>query len=57
MSICQGGCGIPFLAQPVYTYLCTGKCTGITVEYDDIPDPVLQFVVHKVQCVCVCVCV
>ena len=49
MSICQGGSGIPFLAQPVYSYLCTGKSTGITVDNADIPDPVLQFVVEKVH--------
>jgi len=57
MSICQGGSGIPFLAQPVYTYLCTGKCTGISVGHADIPDPVLQFVMQKVHAVpSVCVC-
>ena len=32
MSICQGGNGTPFLAQHVYAYLCTGKCTGIRVS-------------------------
>ena len=57
MSICQGGSGIPFLAQPVYTCLCTGKCTGISVGHADIPDPVLQFVMQKVHAVpSVCVC-
>ena len=43
------GCGMPFLAQPVYTYLCTGRCTGISVSNADIPDSVLQFVVQKVH--------
>ena len=57
MSICQGGNGIPCLAQPVYTYLFTGKCTGITVDDEDTPDAVLQFVVRKLHTVCVCVCV
>ena len=28
----------------------------ITVDCEDTPDPVLQFVVHKVLYVCVCVC-
>lgn len=60
MSICQGGNGTPFLAQSVYTYLCTGKCTGIRVKHADIPDPVLQFIVqkvHTVPSVCVHVCI
>ena len=39
MSICQGGSGIPFVAQPVYRYLCTGKATGINVNNVDNPGP------------------
>ena len=49
MSICQGGCGFPFLAQPVYTYLCTGKITEVVLASSDAPDPVLQFVLQKVS--------
>ena len=44
----QGGSGLPFLAVPVYDYLCTGKNTGIVVSSDEIPDPTLRFVVDKV---------
>ena len=44
MSICQGGCGFPFLAQPVYTYLCTGKITEVVLASSDAPDPVLQLI-------------
>ena len=57
MSICQGGSGIPFVAQPVYRYLCTGKATGINVNNVDIPDHALRFVVDKVRNgVCDCTC-
>ena len=49
MSIIQGGSGFPFLAPPVYDYLVTGKCTGITVDNRDVPDHLLQFVLQKVS--------
>ena len=29
MSITQGGCGIPFLAPPVYDYISTGKLPDV----------------------------
>ena len=48
MSVAQGGSGFPFLAEPVFDYLCTGRCTGISINIPNIPDPTLQFVVHKV---------
>ena len=48
MSICQGGMGIPFLAQPVYDYLYYEKCVGLNVNVTDLPDPVLKFVIEKV---------
>ena len=49
MSIIQGGgSGFPFLAPPVYEYLVSGKCTGITVRNADVPDRLLQFVLSKV---------
>ena len=48
MSICHGGMGIPFLAQPVYDYLCYEKCVGLNVNVTDLPDPVLKFVIEKV---------
>ncbi len=43
----QGGSGIPFLAEPVYNYLCTGDSTGNEVLNEDIPDPTLSFVLDK----------
>lgn len=49
MSICQGGSGFPYLAESVYTYICTGKCTEIAVESEDAPDPLLKFVLEKVH--------
>ncbi len=48
MSIMQGGGGLPFLAEPVYNYLCTGVSTGIEVHNKDIPDHTLRFVLDKV---------
>lgn len=44
----QGGSGIPFLASSVLDYFSCGKCTGINVNMDDIPDPSLQIVLQKV---------
>ena len=48
MSIYQRGMGIPFLAQPVYDYLCYEKCVGLNVNVTDLSDPVLKFVIEKV---------
>ena len=42
MSICKGGIGIPFLAPPVYEYLCSEQCTGLNVKLADLPDPVVE---------------
>ena len=49
MSICQGSSGFPFLAEPVYMYLCTGKSTDISIDNWDAPDLVLQFALQKVN--------
>ena len=43
------GCGFPYLAKSVYTYLCTGKCTDISAESADAPDTMLKFVLEKVH--------
>ena len=49
MSVLQGGNGFPFLADPVYDFLATGKTTNIVVRQDQLPDPSLQVVVGKVS--------
>ena len=49
MSIIQGGSGFPFLAPPVFEYLVSGKCVGMEIEDQNIPDETLQFVAKKVQ--------
>jgi len=50
MSITQGGCGIPFLAPPVYDYLSTGHFpSNIIIDYEDVPYPNLRFVLQKVR--------
>jgi len=48
MSVVQGGCGLPCLAEPVYEYICSGKCTYLDVDNKEIPDSNLKFVVQKV---------
>ncbi len=48
VSIIQGGSGLPCLAEYVYNYLCTGKCTSTAVCDTDIADPALLFVLDKV---------
>ena len=48
MSITQGGSGFPFLAEPVYHYICTGEYTNVNIDNVDVPDPTLRFVLGKV---------
>ena len=48
MSIIQGGSGLPFLAEPVYNYLCTGECTGLAIQTEEVPDPTVRFVLKRV---------
>ena len=57
MSIMQGGSGFPFLAEPVYRYMCTGESTGIVVSNDQVPDHTLRFVLDKVWIVFVMIIV
>ena len=50
ISIIQGGYGLPFLAPPVFEYLVSGKCTGVSVVASDVPEENnLQFVLNKVR--------
>ena len=49
MSISQGGCGLPFLAHPVFNYIAgMGDCAGATINDDEIPDGLLKLIVTKV---------
>ena len=48
MSITQGGSGLPFVAECVYKYLCSGESTGISVPTDKVPDRTLRFALEKV---------
>ena len=48
MSIIQGGSGLPFLAELVYNYLCTGECTGLAIQTEEVPDPTVRFVLKRV---------
>ena len=48
-SITQGGCGVPFLALPVYEYISTGKLpTDVEAHLRNIPDVTPRFVLQKV---------
>lgn len=38
MSVVQGGCGLPVLAEAVYEYITSGKCTNIEVDISDLQD-------------------
>ena len=49
LSIIHGGNGYPFLAQPVFDYFATGAYNSINVPTSEIPDPILQLVIEKVQ--------
>ena len=49
MSITQKGCGFPFLAEPVFDYISTGKYTGIPVDVADVPNVPMKFVLEKVN--------
>ena len=48
MSITKGGNGFPLLAECVYTYLCSGESTGISVPTYTVPNQTLQFALEKV---------
>ena len=49
MSIVQGGCGVPFLADPVYDDIVQGKCRAVQVDHRDIPQHALKDTVQKVS--------
>lgn len=49
MSIVQGGAGFPFLANAVFTYMCTKQCTHVEVSADSAPDPLLGLLLDAVQ--------
>lgn len=48
LSICNGGNGLPVLAEPVYNYFAHGKCTDIALPNSNVPDGTLQFVLERV---------
>ena len=49
MSITQGGCGVPFLAPPVYEYLSSGLLSSININLDDLPHSDFKFVLQEVK--------
>ena len=65
MSLLQDGSGIPFLAPPVFQYLCGTSAEHVQVCIDDSPTLEVKGLVQSVSrnctvvnvCVCVCACV
>ena len=37
------------MAEQVYDYLSVGKSTGLTIDVNDVPGHILQFVIQKVK--------
>ena len=53
MSIAQGGCGMPFFATAVFSYIADmAECTGVIVEEHEMPEGLLKLTIRKV-CNCV----
>lgn len=51
MSILQGGCGLPCLAQPFFKYLISGEYVDVSqyVKSEDLLDmPQLNIIINKV---------
>ena len=49
MGIVQGSSGVPFLAPPVFDYLCGFSIDTIHVTKDDVPTYEVQQFLKKVQ--------
>ena len=49
MSLVQGGSGFPFLAPPVYKYLCGQNIADISVTLEDISDIEISMFLTKVS--------
>ena len=49
MSLVQGGSGFPFLAPPVYKYLCGQNIEDILVTFEDISDIEISMFLTKVS--------
>ena len=52
MGLVQGGSGIPFLAPPVYNYLCGMSMQAVKVSLEDAPNFEVQELVEKVHVRC-----
>ena len=50
MSVVQGGCGLPFLAESVFQYLCDASSHSIRVDPTILSNGVLRTVIYKVRC-------
>lgn len=49
MSLVQGGSGYPFIAPPVYDYLCDIDLLKIEITVEDIPIAEIRRFVQKVS--------
>ena len=49
MSLLQGGSGFPYLAPPMYDYLCGENASSIKVSAEDVPNVDVTLLLQKVQ--------
>ena len=48
MSLLQGGSGFPYLAPPMYDYLCGEDASSIKVSAEDVPNVDVTLLLQKV---------
>ena len=52
MSLIQGGSGFPYLAPPMYDYLCGKDAISIEVSAEDVPSIDVTQLLQKVTTFC-----
>ena len=54
MCLLHGGSGFPYLAPPMYDYLCGEDASSIKVSAEDVPNVEVTQLLQKVTTQCVC---
>ena len=49
MSLVQGGSGFPYMAPPMYDYLCGVEIPSIKVAIDDVPSCEVRQLLQQVE--------
>ena len=49
MSLLHGSCGFPYLAPPMYQYLCRVDISAINISIEDIPNNSVKQLLQEVQ--------